>query len=93
MDSTASACLLSSLPWNNSYYFILVVPSVISLILMYLILKSPLALRFRAIRDNPQRCEAVGIHVRRHQLYAIVIATSCWNRRGSLCRVGTVRIS
>ena len=27
-----------------------------------------------AARDNPQRCEAVGVNVRRHQLVAIVIA-------------------
>ena len=64
--------LLASL--NNSYYFILVVLA-ISLVLMYLILKSPFGATLQAIRDNPQRCEAVGIHVRRHQLYAIVIAT------------------
>ena len=59
---------------NHSYYFILVVLAV-SLVLMYLILKSPFGATLQAIRDNPQRCEAVGIHVRRHQLYAIVIAT------------------
>jgi len=64
--------ILASL--NHSYYFILVVLAV-SLVLMYLILKSPFGATLQAIRDNPQRCEAVGIHVRRHQLYAIVIAT------------------
>jgi branched-chain amino acid transport system permease protein len=42
---------------------------------MYLILKSPFGNTLRAIRDNPQRCEAIGIHVRRHQLIAITIAT------------------
>jgi branched-chain amino acid transport system permease protein len=42
---------------------------------MYLILKSPFGATLQAIRDNTQRCEAVGIHVRRHQLIAIVIAT------------------
>ena len=59
---------------NHSYYFILVVLASSS-VLMYLILKSPFGATLQAIRDNPQRCEAVGIHVRRHQLYAIVIAT------------------
>jgi branched-chain amino acid transport system permease protein len=28
-----------------------------------------------AIRDNPERCEAIGINVRRHQVVGIVIAT------------------
>jgi len=66
------APFLSSL--NSSYYFILIV-LVICLIVMYLILKSPFGNTLQAIRDNPQRCEAIGINVRRHQLIAIVIAT------------------
>ena len=64
--------LLSSL--KNSYYFVLIIV-VICLILMYMILKSPFGNTLQAIRDNPQRCEAIGINVRRHQLIAIVIAT------------------
>ncbi|MGQ9648466.1 MAG: branched-chain amino acid ABC transporter permease [Thermodesulfobacteriota bacterium] len=61
-------------PLRNSYYFILIV-FIICLILMYLILKSPFGSTLQAIRDNPQRCEAVGINVRRYQLLGIVIAT------------------
>ena len=64
--------VLSSL--KNSYYFILTI-FVICLILMYMILKSPFGSTLQAIRDNPQRCEAIGINVRRYQLIAIVIAT------------------
>ena len=64
--------LLSSL--NSSYYFILVFLA-LCLIVLYLILKSPFGTTLQAIRDNPERCEAVGINVRRHQLIAIVIAT------------------
>lgn len=59
---------------NQSYYFILII-LVISLILLYLILESPFGSALQAMRDNPQRCEAVGINVRRHQLLAILIAT------------------
>jgi branched-chain amino acid transport system permease protein len=64
--------LLSSL--KNSYYFILIIV-IICLIIMYLVLRSPFGNALQAIRDNPQRCEAIGINVRRHQLFAIVIAT------------------
>jgi len=56
------------------YYFLLIVVAG-CLFLMFLIFKSPFGATLRAIRDNPQRCEAVGINVRRHQLLAIVIAT------------------
>ncbi len=61
-------------PLKNSYYFILIIV-VICLILMYMILRSPFGSTLQAIRDNPQRCEAIGVNVRRHQLIAIVIAT------------------
>ena len=64
--------LISSL--NGSYYFILII-LIISLILMYMILKSPFGTTLQAIRDNSQRCEAVGINVRRYQLGGIVVAT------------------
>ena len=64
--------ILSSL--TSSYYFILLV-LVACLIIMYLIVKSPFGRTLQAARDNPQRCEAVGVNVRRHQLIAIVIAT------------------
>jgi len=59
---------------NSAYYFTLIVLS-ICLIVMYLIFKSPFGATLQAIRDNPERCEAIGVNVRRHQLIAIVIAT------------------
>ncbi len=59
---------------NNAYYFILILLT-ICLIVLYLIFKSPFGATLQAIRDNPERCEAIGINVRRHQLIAIVIAT------------------
>jgi branched-chain amino acid transport system permease protein len=58
----------------NTYYFIYGVV-VISMILLYAIHKSAFGMTLMAIRDNPQRCEAIGINVRRHQLLGIVIAT------------------
>ena len=59
---------------KSSYYFVLIILGV-CLILMYLILKSPFGTTLQAIRDNPERCAAVGINVSRHQLMGIVVAT------------------
>jgi branched-chain amino acid transport system permease protein len=59
---------------TNAYYFVLFF-FVLCLIVMYLIFKSPFGTTLQAIRDNPERCSAVGINVRRHQLMGIVIAT------------------
>jgi branched-chain amino acid transport system permease protein len=59
---------------TGSYYFILFF-LVLCLIAMYIIHRSPFGTTMQAIRDNPARCSAVGINVKRHQLTAIVIAT------------------
>jgi len=59
---------------TGAYYFGLILLSA-CLLVMYLIFKSPFGATLQAIRDNPERCEAIGINVRRHQLIAIVIAT------------------
>ena len=59
---------------KSSYYFVLILLAV-CLILMYLILKSPFGTTLQAVRDNPERCAAVGIDVKRHQLMGIVVAT------------------
>jgi len=59
---------------TGSYYFILIL-LVLCLIAMYFILYSPFGVTLTAIRDNPERCKALGINVRHHQLIAIVIAT------------------
>lgn len=59
---------------KSVYYFVLILVGV-CIALMYLILKSPFGTTLQAIRDNPERCAAVGINVRRHQLLGIVVAT------------------
>jgi branched-chain amino acid transport system permease protein len=63
--------LISSI--TGSYYFTLVVAG-IALCVMYLIINSPFGRVFQAIRDNPERSEAVGVNVKRHQLVGLVIA-------------------
>ncbi len=60
--------------FQGAYYFILIV-SAVCVALMYLIIKSPFGATLQAIRDNPERCEAIGVNVRHHQLIAIVIAS------------------
>ena len=63
--------LISSI--TGSYYFTLILAGV-SLGIMYMIVKSPFGRVFQAIRDNPERSEAVGVNVKRHQLVGLVIA-------------------
>jgi branched-chain amino acid transport system permease protein len=59
---------------SGSYYFILFFAA-LCVMAMYIVHRSPFGTTMQAIRDNPARCSAVGINVKRHQLTAIVIAT------------------
>jgi len=59
---------------KGAYYFGLIL-LILCVTVIYLIFKSPFGATLQAIRDNPERCEAIGINVRLHQLIAIVIAT------------------
>lgn len=77
----AMPAVLSPIP--NAYYFVLVI-FVLALTVMYLLVKSPFGATLQAIRDNPQRCEAVGVNVKRHQLTAIVIASTFAGIAGAL---------
>jgi branched-chain amino acid transport system permease protein len=58
---------------TSSYYFTLIAAG-ICLCAMYLIINSPFGRVFQAIRDNPERSEAIGVNVRLHQLVGLVIA-------------------
>ena len=57
----------------NAYYFNLTV-TVFSLMVMYMIVNSPFGRTFQGIRDNPERCAAVGVNVQRHQLVGLILA-------------------
>lgn len=59
---------------TGAYYFNLSVTAV-CLVLMYMIVNSPFDRVFQGIRDNPERCSAVGINVKRQQLVGLVIAS------------------
>jgi branched-chain amino acid transport system permease protein len=58
---------------TNAYYFNLIV-TVGCLLIMYRIVNSPFGRTFQGIRDNPERCAAVGVNVQHHQLVGLVIA-------------------
>ncbi len=58
---------------SGAYYFNLTVAAV-CLLVMYLIVNSPFGRIFQGIRDNPERCRAVGINVQKQQLAGQTIA-------------------
>ncbi|MDR7568004.1 MAG: branched-chain amino acid ABC transporter permease [Armatimonadota bacterium] len=60
-------------PLGGAYLFILTTV-VASLLVLWAVVRSPFGLTLQAIRDNPQRCQVVGIQVRAHQLAAMVLA-------------------
>lgn len=58
---------------TGAYYFNLLVCAA-CLLVMYAIVNSPFGRVFQGIRDNPERCRAVGIDVHRQQLAGQTIA-------------------
>ena len=57
----------------GAYYFNLIVTAV-CLLLMYIIVNSPFGRTFQGIRDNAERCEAVGVNVHKQKLVGLMIA-------------------
>lgn len=57
----------------GAYYFTLIITA-ISMFLMYRLSLSPFGKTLQGIRDNPVRCEMIGVNVRLHQLVALIIS-------------------
>ncbi len=68
---------------KGAYYFTLVV-TLLSLFVIYKVIKSPFGSVLQGIRDNPVRSGMVGINVRRHVLVALIIAGFFGGVAGSL---------
>ncbi len=68
---------------SNAYYFTLVV-TLLSLWVLYKIIRSPFGSAIQGIRDNPVRSAMIGINVRRHLLAVLVIAGFFAGVAGSL---------
>ncbi|MEW6261173.1 MAG: branched-chain amino acid ABC transporter permease [Thermodesulfobacteriota bacterium] len=66
-----------------AYYAVLLTVAV-CFFLLHRIVESPFGRIFQAIRDNPVRCEAVGIPVQRHQLIGQVLAAAFAGVAGAL---------
>jgi branched-chain amino acid transport system permease protein len=58
---------------DNGYWFTLAVAAA-GLLVLWQITRSPFGLTLRAIRENRERAEALGVNVFRHQLLAFVIS-------------------
>jgi branched-chain amino acid transport system permease protein len=68
---------------NNGYYFTLAVV-VVALVLLWRITRSPFGMTLRAIRENRERAESLGINVFAHQLLAFVFAGAFCAAAGTL---------
>lgn len=68
----------------NHYYYFTLIMAVICLGLMWLICNSSFGRALEAIRENPERTEFIGIHVRRYQLAAFVLSGFFLGAAGAL---------
>ncbi|MBU4371263.1 MAG: branched-chain amino acid ABC transporter permease [Proteobacteria bacterium] len=68
---------------KSAYYFTLII-TLVSLFIMWKIIRSPFGSALQGIRDNPVRSEMIGINVRMHQLLSLVLAGFFAGVAGSL---------
>ena len=66
-----------------AYYFILAITT-LCLLLMFIVIKSPFGRILQALRDNSERCEAIGVDVTRHRILAMIVAALFAGVAGSL---------
>lgn len=59
---------------SSAYYYFVLVVVLAAIVVLYRVGQSPFGRALRAIKDNPRRAEFIGLHVRRYQLGAFVLA-------------------
>jgi branched-chain amino acid transport system permease protein len=68
----------------NHYYYFTLALTIVCLALMWMIGNSSFGKTLQAIRENPERAEFIGIHVRIYQLAAFVLSSFFLGAAGSL---------
>jgi branched-chain amino acid transport system permease protein len=71
------------------YYYYSLALLVLATLVMWRIVRSPLGLCLRSIRENPDKAEYLGVSVRRYRLYAFLIAAVFGAVGGALLAVPT----
>ncbi len=68
----------------TSYYYFLLIIFILSTFLMWRIVHSPFGQTLKAMRENPERTEFLGISIARYQLAAFVIAAAFAGLAGAI---------
>jgi branched-chain amino acid transport system permease protein len=71
-------------PTFSNYYKFVLVLCLGSIYLLWRIVNAPFGKTLTAIRENPERAGFVGIHVKRYELYAFIIAGAFSGLAGAL---------
>src|SRR5206468_8376593 len=74
---------------TGPYYYYSLALLVLATAVMWRIVRSPLGLCLRSIRENPDKAEYLGVSVRRYRLYAFLIAAVFGAVGGALLAVPT----
>ena len=73
-----------SLKSASAYYYLILVIFIASAFILWRIVNSPFGQTLKAMRENPERTEFLGIHIQRYQLIAFVIAAAFAGLAGAL---------
>jgi len=83
-DGLTGIMPLASLAGSSSYYYFVLLVVLASVGVLHRIGQSPFGRALLAIKDNPRRAAFVGIHVRRVQLVAFIVAGTFAGVAGAL---------
>ncbi len=84
MDWMNALPLLAGLRVGEKYYLVALVVVAVCFALLRMIVYSPFGRMLTVIRENPERAEFIGIHVRRYELAAFVLAGAFAGVAGAL---------
>ncbi len=68
----------------EAYYYLIFIVFAISALILWRIVNSPFGQTLKAMRENPERTEFLGIHIARYQLIAFVIAAAFTGLAGAI---------
>jgi branched-chain amino acid transport system permease protein len=71
-------------PTFANYYKFCLVVCLVGIYLLWRIVNSPFGKTLTAIRENPERAGFIGVHVKRYELYAFIIAGAFSGLAGAL---------
>jgi branched-chain amino acid transport system permease protein len=75
-ESRRGVDLVNLRGWTEMYYYLILALAAGALLVCRALLNGRVGYYWRAIRDNPEAAEAVGVHIFRYRMYAVMLSSA-----------------